>query len=171
MLAIGAIRKSCCPWASAVILVRKRDGILCFCIDLHKLNARMFKDLYSLPHIDETLACLNGPKIFISLDLTPGYWQVELNEERKKLTAFTVGPLGFYECEQMLFSHTNVPVMFQHLMEMCLGDLHLNWCIIYLDNIIIFSKMTKEHIKHVRGIFKKLALAGLKLKLSKCEVF
>ena len=92
----------------------------------------MIKDAYSLPHIDETLDCLGGAIIFTSLDLKSGYWQVEMDEESKALTAFTVGPLGFYECERMPFGLTNALATFQHLMVSCLGELHLNWCIIYL---------------------------------------
>ena len=136
MVEIGAIRKSNSPWASAVVLVRKKDGSLRFCIDLRHLNNRTIKDVYSLPRIEETLDCLNGAKIFTSLDLKSGYWQVEMEEESKPLTAFTVGPLGFFECEWMPFGLTNAPATFQRLMESCLGDLHLNWCIIYLDDII-----------------------------------
>ena len=71
---IGAIRKSSSPWASAVVLVRKKDGFLRFCIDLRHLNNRTIKDAYSLPRIEETLDCLNGAKIFTSLDLKSGYW-------------------------------------------------------------------------------------------------
>ena len=171
MVEIGAIRKSNSPWASAVVLVRKKDGSLRFCIDLRHLNNRTIKDAYSLPRIEETLDCLNGAKIFTSLDLKSGYWQVEMEEESKPLTAFTVGPLGFFECERMPFGLTNAPATFQRLMENCLGDLHLNWCIIYLDDIIVFSETPKEHIKRLRGVFQKLASAGLKLKPNKCEFF
>ena len=87
------------------------------------------------------------------------------------MTAFTVGPLGFYECERMPFGLTNAPATFQHLMESCLGELHLSWCIIYLDDIIVFSKTPEEHLKRLQGVFEKLAKAGLKLKPSKCEFF
>ena len=171
MVEIGAIRKSGSPWASAVVLVRKKDGSLRFCIDLRHLNNRTIKDAYSLQRIEETLDCLNEAKIFTSLDLKSGYWQVEMEEESKPLTAFTVGPLGFFECERMPFGLTNAPATFQRLMESCLGDLHLNWCIIYLDDIIVFSETPREHIKRLCGVFQKLASAGLKLKPSKCEFF
>ena len=76
----GAIRKSNSPWASAIVLVRKKDGSLRFCIDLRHLNNRTIKDAYSLPRIEETLGCLNGAKIFTSLDLKSGYWQVEMDQ-------------------------------------------------------------------------------------------
>ena len=89
----------------------------------------------------------------------------------KPFTVFTVGPLRFYECERMPFSLTNAPATFQRLMENCLGDLHLNWCIIYLDDIIVFCRTPEEHLEWLSGVFAKLAAAGLKLKPSKCEFF
>ena len=171
MLEIGAIRKSNSPWASAVVLVRKKDGSLRFCIDLCKLNSHTIKDAYSLPRIDETLDCLGGSIIFSSLDLKGGYWHVEMDEMSKQLMAFMVGPLGFYECERMLFGLTNAPATFQRLMESCLGELYLNWCIIYLDDIIVFSRTPKEHKERLKGVFNKLVQAGLKLKPTKCEFF
>ena len=171
MLEIGAIRKSQSPWASAVVLVRKKDGALRFCIDLHKLNARTIKDAQTLPRIEDSLDSLNGAVIFSSLDLKSSYWQVELDEDSIPYTAFTVGPLGFYECLRMPFGLTNAPATFQHLMENCLGDLHLNWCIIYLDDIIVYSKTPKEHLKRLEAVFGKISKASLKLKLSKCEFF
>ena len=171
MLKVGAIRPSNSPWASAVVLVRKKDGKLRFCIDLRKLNNRTVKDAYSLPRIDETLDTLNGAVWFTSLDLKSGYWQVEMDEESKGLTAFTVGPLGFYECDRMPFGLTNAPATFQRLMQSCLGNLHLQYCIIYLDDIIIFSRTLKDHLKRLRSVLEKIKEAGLKLKPSKCEFF
>ena len=94
-----------------------------------------------------------------------------MEEESKPLTAFTVGPLGFYECEHMPFGLTSAPATFQHLMENCLGELHLSWCIISLDDIIVFSENPKENLCRLRGVFTKLDKAGLKLKPNKCEFF
>ena len=153
------------------MLVRKKDGALRFCIDLRKLNERTVKDAYSLPCIEDSLDVLNGSCIFTSIDLKSGYWQVELDEKSIPLTAFTVGPLGFCECVRMPFGLTNAPATFQRLMESCLSDLHLNWCIIYLDDVIIFSRTPKEHIAQLEAVFKKISDAGLKLKPSKCEFF
>ena len=147
MFNLGAIKRSNSPWVSAVVLVQKKDGTHCFCIDLCKLKSRMVKDAYGLPCINEMFNYFNGAEWFSSLDLKSGYWQVELDEISKSLTAFTVVPLSFYECECMPFSLTNAPAIFQRLMETCVGCLYLNWCIIYLDNIIIFSKTSGEHIK------------------------
>ena len=141
---IGAIRRLNSPWASPIVLIKKKDGSLCFCIDLWQLNARTIKDTYSLPRIEVSLDCLNGASIFTFLDLKSGYWQVKLEDESIPLTAFTVGLLGFYECMWMPFGLTNAPATFQHLMESCLGEMHLNWCIIYLDDVIIFSKTPED---------------------------
>ena len=96
------------------------------------------------------------------MDLKSGYWQVEMDEESKTLTAFMVGPLGLYECEWMLFGLTNAPATFQHLMESCLGELYLSWCIIYLDDIMVFSKTLEEHLKRLQGVFEKLTKSGFK---------
>ena len=171
MLDIGAIRKSHSLWASAVVLVLKRDGGLRFCIDLRKLNNQTLKDVYSLPWIHKSLDSLQGSQWFSSLDLKSGYWQVKMDEESKPLTAFTVGPLGFYECKRMPFGVTNAPATFQRLMETCLWDLNLHWCIIYLDDIVIFSKDLASHLERLEAVSQKLEEAGLKLKPSKCELF
>ena len=171
MLDLGAIRPSNSPWASAIVLVRKKDGRLSFCIDLRRLNNRTVKDAYSLSKIESILDSLLGAKIFSTLDLKAGYWQVEMAEECKAYTAFTCGPLGFYECDTMPFGATNAPATFQRLMHDCLGDLNIRWCIVYLDDIIIFSDTKEEHLKRLEAVFQKLAAAGLKLKPSKCFLF
>ena len=143
---------------------QKKDEGLRFCINPCKLNNRTIKDGYSLPRIEDTLDCLHGAVWFSTLDLKSRYWQVELEEEAKPLTAFTMGPLGFWECECMPFGLTNAPATFQRLMESCLGELHLNWC------IIVFSQTPEEHLHRLQAVFNKLRAAGLKLKPSKCDL-
>ena len=85
------------------------------------------------------------------------------------LAAFTVRHLGFYKCERMPFGLTNAPTTFEHLMQSSLGNLHLQYCIIYLDDIIVFSKIQEEHLDRLRAVFEQLKKAELKLKPSKCE--
>ena len=171
MLDAGAIRESQSPYSSNVVLVRKKDNSLRFCIDYRKLNSRTIPDAYSLPRIDETIDSLSGSKYFSKLDLRSGYWQVEIKESDKYKTAFSVGPLGFLECNRMAFGLTNAPATFQRLMERCMGEYHLKECLIYLDDIIIFSKTFDEHITRLENVFKQLEKHGLKLKASKCEFF
>ena len=100
-----------------------------------------------------------------------GYWQVEIGEDSKAFTAFTFGHLGFYECKQMPFELTSAPATFQWLMQSCLGNLHLHYCIIYLDDVVVFYKTPGEHLLRLRAVFEKLKKAELKLKPSKCEFF
>ena len=171
MVDIGANQKLHGPWTSTVVLVWKKDGSLRFCIDLRKLNSWIVKDSYSLPCIDETLNRLQGFQWFSSLNLKSGYWQVKMDEESKMLTAFTIGPLGFFECNRMPFRLTNSTAPFHQLMKTCLRDLNLSWCIIYLDDIVIFSKDPTSHLERLEALFQKLKQAGLKLKPSKCELF
>ena len=92
-----------------------------------------------------------------------------MEESSKPLTSFTVGPLGFYECERMPFRLTNAPTMFQCLVQSCLGNLHLQYCIIYLDDIIVFSKTSEEHLDMLWAVFEQLKKAELKLKPLKCK--
>ena len=103
----------------------------------------MVKDAFALPRIEETLDYLAGSKWFSAL---------ELDEESKPLTAFTARPLGFYTCERMPFGAMNAPATFQRLMETCLGDLHLNCCLIYLDDIIVFVKTQEDAITRLGSV-------------------
>ena len=169
MLDANVIRPSTSPYASPIVLVRKKDGKLRFCVDYRKLNSKTVKDAHALPTIDETLDCLVGAKYFSSLDLKSGYWQVEVKENDKPKTAFTAGPLGFFEWNSMAFGLVNAPATFQRVMQAAMGDLYLNQCLLYLDDIIIFSKSFNEHIERLKTVFQRLREANLKLKPSKCS--
>lgn len=171
MLDCGVIRESHSPWSSPVVLVRKKDGSLRFCVDFRRLNSRTVKDAYSLPRIEEALEAMGGCSWFSVLDLKSGYWQIELEEQDKPKTAFTVGPLGFYECNRMAFGLTNAPATFQRLMEHCMSDLNFNKCIVYIDDIVIYSRTFEEHLERLESVFERLEQYGLKLKSSKCSFF
>lgn len=169
MLETGAIRESHSPYASPIVVVRKKDGTIRLCIDYRKLNSKTIKDSYSLPRIEESLDALEGAKWFSSLDLQSGYWQIEVAEKDKPKTAF-VTPMGFFECNRLPFGLTSSPATFQRLMDKCLGDLNYKQCLVYLDDIIIFSKTLDEHLERLGEIFKRLSAYGLKLKPSKCSL-
>ena len=171
MLQAGAIRPSSSPWCNPVVLVRKKDGGLHFCIDFRKLNARTMKDSYPLPHIQEMLESLEGSCIFSSFDFKFGFWQVEMDKASKQYTAFTMGSLGFFECECMPFGLCNAPMTFQRLMQNCLCELNLTYCLIYLDNVITFSTGEDDHLHCMRVIFDRFRVEHLKLKPSKCSLF
>ena len=171
MLDAGVIQPSNSPWCNAVVLVRKKDGSLRFCIDFRKLNSLTVKDSHPLPCICETLESLTGAAHFLTFDMNSGFWQVPMDEESKQYTAFTLGSMGLYECESMPFGLCNTLPTFQRLMQNCLGELNLTYCLIYLDDVIVFSDTPEEHLQRMRVVFDRLCEHGLKLKLSKCEVF
>ena len=96
-------------------------------------------DSHPLPRICEMLDSLVGSAYYSTFDLTSGFWQVPMDEESKQFTAFTLGSMGLYECERMPFGLCNAPATFQRLMQNCLGELNLTYCLIYLDDVIVYS--------------------------------
>ena len=116
MLEFSAIRPSQSAWCIAVMLVRKKDSGLHFCIDFQCLNTRTKKDSYPLPQIQEALESLVGAGHFSCLDLKSGFWQIKMDEASKQYTAFTMGNLGFYKCNRMPFGLCNMLATFQRLM-------------------------------------------------------
>ena len=146
MLESGTIRPSQSAWCNAVMLVRKKDGSLHFCIDFQCLNTHTKKDSYPLPQIQEALESLVGAGHFSCLDLKSGFWQIKMDEASKQYTTFTVGNLGFYECDRMPFRLCNVPATFQWLMQNCMGELNFIYCLIYLDDLIVFLQTAEEHL-------------------------
>ena len=171
MLHAGVVRPSNSPWCNAVVLVRKKDGSLRFCINFRRLNALTVKDSHPLPRICETLESLAGAAHYSTFDLNSGFWQVPMDDASKQYTAFTLASMGLYECESMPFELCNAPPTFQRLMQNCLGELNLTYCLIYLDDVIVFSETPEEHLLRMRVVFDRLREHGLKLKPSKCDVF
>ena len=171
MLDGGAIRPSQSPWCNAVVLVRKKDGSLRFCIDFRRLNAQTKKDAYPLPRLQETMESMVGTQHFSCMDLNSGFWQVQMDEESRQYTAFTVGSMGLYEFLHMPYGLCNAPATFQHLMQNCLGELNLMYTLIYLDDVIVYSKTEEEHLVHLHAVLERFMEHGLKLKPSKCNFF
>ena len=170
MLKDGIIEPSESPWSSPVVLVRKKDGSTRFCIDYRKLNDISIKDSYPLPRIDDSLDALAGAKCFTTLDLASGYWQVGMTEEAKQKSAF-VTTSGLFQFTRMPFGLCNAPSTFERLMEKVLAGLQWQICLVYLDDVIIYSRNTGEHVERLETILKRICEAGLKLKPSKCHLF
>ena len=149
MLEAGAIHPSQSPWCNVVVLVHKKDGSLHFCVDFHWLNAHSKKDSYPLPRIQEVLKSMVGTNHFSTMDFKSGFWQVHMAPGSQQYTAFTVGNLGFYEFTCMPFGLCNAPGTFQHLMQNTLGELNLTYCVIYLNDVIVFGQTEEEHLERL----------------------
>lgn len=163
LLDIGIIRPSHSPYTSNVVLVRKKDGNLRLCVDYRQLNQLTKKDSYALPRVEDLLDCMSGNTFFSDIDMKSGYHQVEILESHKERTAFSVGPLGFYEYNRMPFGLTNSPATYQRLMENILADLNLKVCCVFIDDVIIFGKTFEEHLHNIQLVFNKIKEATLKI--------
>ena len=135
------------------------------------LNARTKKDSYPLLRIQEALESLVGTGHFSCLDLKSGFWQIKMAEASKKYTTVTVGNLGFFKCDRMPFGLCNVLATFQQLMQNCMGELNFIYCLIYLDDLIMFLQTAEEHLHQLRVVFNCLQEYNLKLKSLKCSPF
>ena len=139
-----------CPsqsvWCNVVVLFQKKDGGIHFCIDFCYLNAHMKKDFYPLLRILEALESLGGAGHFSCLDLKSGFWQIKMYKSSKQYTIFTVGNLGFFKFDCMLFGLCNAPATLQWIMINCFWKLNLTYCLIYLDDRVVFLQMAEEHL-------------------------
>lgn len=166
----NVIEPSFSPWCSPVVLVKKKDGSLRFCVDYRKLNDITKKDSYPLPRIDDTLDMLSGMQWFTTLDLKSGYWQVELDQKDKEKTAFSTGK-GLWQFNVMPFGLCNAPATFERLMEIVLAGLIGEACLVYLDDVIIVGKDFESHNKNLLQVLNKIKAANLRLSPKKCSFF
>jgi len=169
----GYIQPSTSPYGAPVIFVKKKDGSMRLCVDYRALNAVTVKNSYPLPKIDELLDRLHGAKVFSKMDLAQGYHQVRVAESDIPKTAFRC-QLGHFEFKVMPFGLCNAPSTFQALMNKVLrqhpgGAALLEYVIVYLDDILIFSKTEEEHLQHLEEVCKRLQAESLFAKRSKCS--
>jgi len=169
MLLQGVIEPAQSPWAFNIVLVKKKDGTLRCCIDYRGLKNVTRKDAYPLPRTDACLDAMSGSKWFTTFVLRSSYHQVELEPQDADKTAFVCRE-GSFRFRTMPFGLCNAGATFQRLMDMVLAGLNFDVCLIYLDDIIIYSTTPEQHIERLRSVLQRLRGAGLKLKPSKCDV-
>ena len=139
MLTAGVIEPSSSEWASAPVLIRKKDGGMRYCIDYRALNEKTVKDQYPLPIIDDCLDTLAGTRFFSTLDLASGYYQIELEEDSRRKTAF-ITKYGRFQHIRMGFGLCNAPATFQRAMNLVLRGLTWSEVLVYLDDVIVVGK-------------------------------
>ena len=170
LIDLGCIEASNSPYASALVLVRKKGGGLHVCVDYRSANKDTVPDCFPMPRIDELVEMVGRtkPRVFSSLDLMRGYHQVRMAEDSKHKMAFTCH-LGLYQYRRMPFGLTNAPATFQRLMFQLFSGSEWTFVFVYLDDILVASSSVEEHVLHVRKVLQQIREAGLRLKPEKCN--
>ncbi|KAJ9520454.1 hypothetical protein QJQ45_000206 [Haematococcus lacustris] len=168
LLAKGLIEPSSSPFAAPVLFVQKKSGELRMCIDYRQLNKITIRDQYPLPRIDDLFDQLAGKTVFSSLDLQAGYHQIRIPAEDVPKTAFRT-PEGHYQFKVLCFGLTNAPATFQRVMNEAFAEVINDCALVYLDDILVMSENTEEHLVHLRRVFDLLRKNKFYAKLSKCE--
>ena len=155
-----------------MVLVRKKDGTLRFCVDYRALNAVTKPDVFPIPRIDDLLDQLGQCTIFSTLDLAAGYWQIKVHPDSQEKITFTTHK-SLYEFLVMPFGLRNAPTTFQRTMQEVLRELNPengpDFVSVYIDDVLIFSRNLEDHIKHIQQVVQRIADCGLKLKPDKCH--
>ncbi|GKA37680.1 putative reverse transcriptase domain-containing protein [Tanacetum coccineum] len=168
LLEKGFIRPSSSPWGAPVLFVKKKDGSFRMCIDYRELNKLTIKNRYPLPRIDDLFDQLQGSSVYSKIDLRSGYHQLRIREEDIPITAFRTR-YGHYEFQVMPFGLTNAPAVFMDLMNRVCKPYLDKFVIVFIDDILIYSKNKEEHGKHLKTILNLLRSEKLYAKFSKCD--
>lgn len=168
--AAGFIRPSKSPFGAPILFVKKKDGTMRMCVDYRALNRITIKNSYPLPRVDELFDRLQGARFFSKIDLRSGYHQIRISPEDVPKTAFRTR-YGHYEFLVLPFGLTNAPATFMHLMHQTMRPLLDECALVFLDDILIYSKTLEEHQQHVRRVLDALREQKLYAKESKCEFF
>lgn len=168
MLKDGTVESLTSPWASPIVLVRKKDQTYRFCVDFRKLNKVTVKNAYPLPMVSVTLDKLRNAHYLSTLDIKSAFWQIPMAEDSKKYTAFTVPNRGLFQFRRMPFGLCNAPAIWQRLMDRVLGsDLEPN-VFVYLDDVAIVTEKFDKHVSVLQEVFLRLKAAGLTVSREKC---
>lgn len=168
LISKGLIQPSASPWGAPVLFAAKKDGGLRMCIDYRQLNKVTIKNRYPIPNPEDLFDALAGATIFSSIDLQSGYHQIRINEQDRHKTAFRT-PSGHYEFLVLSMGLANAPATFQAVMNSIFRPYIGKFVLVYLDDIIVFSKTPEEHEQHIRVVLEALQKEQLQAKLSKCE--
>lgn len=166
----GLIQPSQSPYGAPILLVKKKDGGFRMCIDYRALNAITIKNRYPLPRIDELFDRLQGAKVFSKIDLRTGYWQIRVHPDDVPKTAFRTR-YGHYEWRVLPMGLTNAPATFMRLMNEIFRPFLDEFVIVFLDDILVYSKTIADHRRHLRAVFDVLRRHKLYAKKSKCDFF
>ena len=164
------VKSSSSPWASPIVIVKRKDGSTRFCVDYRKLNSVTCKDSYPLPRIEDTLECLAVAQWFSTLDLKSGYWQVELDPQDKEKATFTADG-GLWQFCVMPFGLYNATATVEDLMEQVLAGLPMDVCLVYPDDILVRGRSIGEGLLNLLKVFECLLEARLKLSPEQCTLF
>ena len=167
LLEAGLIEPSSSPYGAPILFAAKKDGGLRMCIDYRALNKLTVKNRYPLPRIDDLLDAAQGAQVFSSIDLLSGYHQIRIQPEDIPKTAFRT-PFGLFQWKVLSFGLTNAPATFQAVMNDVLRPVIGKFALVYLDDILIFSKDIVEHSEHIRTVLQLLRDNQLYAKMSKC---
>jgi hypothetical protein len=167
LLQKGYIRPSSSPWGAPVLFVKKKDGNMRLCVDYRALNEVNIKNKYPLPQIDDLFDQLKGAKFFSKIDLRSGYYQLKIRPEDVPKTFVT--RYGQYEFMVMPFGLTNAPAYFMNLMNKVFMEELDQFVVVFIDDILVYSRSAEEHEQHLRVVLGKLRSHQLYAKFSKCE--
>lgn len=170
MLEAGIIEPSNSPWSSPVLLVPKKDGSFRFCVDFRKLNQVSLRDSYPLPYMSAILESLRDARFLSSIDIKSAYWQIELEENSKQYTAFSIPGRGLFHFKRMPYGLHNGPATWQRFVDKVLGPELEPYCFVYLDDVIIATPDFDTHLKTLREVLERLTNAGLTLNKEKCQL-
>src|SRR3954462_1919070 len=162
------IRPSVSPWGAPVLLVKKKEGSMRLCVDYRQLNKVTIKNRYPLPRIDDLMDQLVGAGVFSKIDLRSGYHQIRVKKDDIQKTAFRTR-YGHYEYTVMPFGVTNAPGVFMEYMNRIFHPYLDQFVVVFIDDILIYSKSEEEHAEHLRVVLELLKEKKLYAKLSKCE--